>query len=120
MHGVRAIEDDSVVALLADRGICLDVCPTSNVMLSVYSSISDHPLARLLEAGVPCSVGADDPLLFGTDILQEYERCRTGLAMSDDTLAQVARMSITASAAPASIVEPALQRIDAWRAELPA
>ena len=46
-HGVGAIEDDSVVALLAERGIPLRVCPTSNIALKVYSSMEAHPLDRL-------------------------------------------------------------------------
>ena len=63
-HGVRAIEDPALVARLADQGVCLDVCPTSNLALSVVDRLEDHPLAALLAAGVRCSVNADDPLLF--------------------------------------------------------
>lgn len=46
MHGVRAIEDERVVAFLVERRVCLDVCPTSNVLLGVVPSYEAHPLAN--------------------------------------------------------------------------
>ncbi|MEQ7009087.1 adenosine deaminase [Actinopolymorpha sp. B17G11] len=116
MHGVRAVEDPALVSRLAEGPTSLDVCPTSNVMLSVVPSLSDHPLPRLLDAGVACSVNADDPLLFDTDLLREYERCRDELKLTDDQLAAVARTSVLASAAPAQVKEQASAGIDAWLA----
>jgi aminodeoxyfutalosine deaminase len=65
-HGVRAIEDPALVAELARRGVALDVCPTSNIRLSVFTSLAEHPLPRLHAAGVPITVNTDDPPLFGT------------------------------------------------------
>jgi len=61
---------------LADEGIACDVCPTSNVLLSVAHTLEACALGPLLDAGVRCSVNADDPLLFGSDLLDEYELCR--------------------------------------------
>ena len=100
MHGVRAVEDPDLVARLVDEGVCLDVCPSSNVALAVVDSIEVHPLPELLAAGVSCSINADDPLLFGPGILAEYQLCRDELGFDDDTLAGVARCSIDASGAP--------------------
>lgn len=71
-HGVRAIEDPALVSELADRGIVLDVCPTSNVFTSAVASMADHPLPRLLAAGVQCSLNTDDPAYFGTDLGREH------------------------------------------------
>jgi adenosine deaminase len=116
MHGVRAIEDEEVVEHLTERQICLDVCPTSNLMLSVYRSIDEHPLPALLRAGVPCSLNADDPLLFGVSVLDEYELCRSELNMTDETLANVARWSIACSSAPRDLADSALEHIDDWLA----
>jgi adenosine deaminase len=99
-HGVRAIEDGELVRRLADSDVCLDVCPTSNVLLSVVPDIASHPLPALLDAGVRCSLNADDPLLFGPNLLEEYELCRSALRLDDGALAQVATSSIDASAAP--------------------
>ena len=71
-HGVRAIEDGELMRRLADSPVCLDVCPSSNVMLSVVPSIEAHPLPALLAAGIRCTLNADDPLLFGPNLLDEY------------------------------------------------
>jgi adenosine deaminase len=116
MHGVRAIEDTRLVDRLAERGVCLDLCPTSNVLLSVTPSFEQHPLPAFLAAGVHCSINADDPLLFDTSLLEEYERCRAGLGLSDRQLAHVARDSLLASAAPRELVQKGLAGIDAWLA----
>lgn len=72
-HGIRAVEDPSVVSELADRGVVLDVCPTSNLRTKVVASLADHPLPSLLRSGVACSVSTDDPAMFGTSLTQEYE-----------------------------------------------
>lgn len=120
MHGVRAVEDADLVARLADSGVCLDVCPTSNVLLSVVDSLDDHPLPRLLDAGVRCSINADDPLLFGPGILEEYQLCRDRLGLDDTALAGVARASLEASGAPADVVAAGLAGVDAWLAAAPA
>ncbi len=71
-HGVRAIEDASVVALAAERGVTFDVCPISNVRLRVVDSLEKHPLRALLAAGVRCTVSTDDPLVFGLSLNDEY------------------------------------------------
>jgi adenosine deaminase len=115
-HGVRAVEDPELVERLADDGICLDVCPTSNLALGVIEHMSDHALPTLLDAGVPCSINADDPLLFGPGLLEEYQLCRDELGLDDDALAGVAAASIEASGAPAEIRARALAGITTWLA----
>jgi adenosine deaminase len=115
-HGVRAYEDPALVERLITEEICLDVCPTSNVLLSVVPDLESHPLRQLLDAGVRCSINADDPLLFGPGLLEEYELCRTELQLSDEHLAQAARSSLLASGASADVREKGLAGIDAWQA----
>ncbi len=115
-HGVRAIEDADLVRRLADSAVCLDVCPTSNVMLSVVPSIEAHPLPALLAAGVHCSLNADDPLLFGPNLLDEYEIVRARMGLDDATLAGIARDSLDASGAPALLQARAHAAVDAWHA----
>ena len=115
-HGVRAIEDPELVRRLADSAIVLDVCPTSNLLLSVYESMAEHPLPQLLEAGVQCSLNADDPLLFGPDMLEEYELVRQELALDDAVMAAIARASIDGSGAPESLKASARRGIDEWLA----
>jgi adenosine deaminase len=114
LHGVRAIEDAALVRRLANSGVCLDVCPTSNARLGIVGRIDDHPLPALLRAGVRCSVNADDPLLFNTSLLHEYELCRSAFGLSDDDLAAVARTSLEHSGAPRSLVRQGMAGIAEW------
>jgi len=72
-HGIRAIEDPSVLAEIVDRDLVLDVCPTSNLRTGVVASLEAHPLPELRAAGVMCSINTDDPAMFGTDLGREYE-----------------------------------------------
>jgi aminodeoxyfutalosine deaminase len=72
-HGIRAEEDAGLVRELAARGIVLDVCPLSNVRLGVVASLAEHPLPRLVAAGVCCSISTDDPAMFDTDLTREYD-----------------------------------------------
>jgi adenosine deaminase len=115
-HGVRAVEDAELVRRLAASPVCLDVCPTSNVLLSVVPDIAAHPLPALLETGVRCSLNADDPLLFGPNLLEEYELVRTQMGLDDATLAHVATCSIDASGAPDDVKRNARAGIAAWLA----
>ena len=79
-------------------------------------SLTDHPLPALIEAGVACSVNADDPLPFGRGLLDEYRGCREDVGLDDDTPAQVARASFARSGAPHDVVQRGLRGIEAWLA----
>lgn len=118
-HGVLAAEDEALVADLASSGVCLDVCPTSNYLLSVCDDLSKHPLLKFLEAGVKCSINSDDPLLFGCNLLGEYECCRREMGLSDDMLAECAKTSFSHSRAPESVKSRGLAGIEAWLADTP-
>jgi adenosine deaminase len=113
-HGVRAVEDPALVERLAADEVVLDVCPTSNVMLAVVPSIEEHPLVRLLDAGVGCSLNGDDPLLFGPGLLAEYELVRDTMGLPDERLAQLARSSLVASGAPNTLIAQALTQVQEW------
>lgn len=114
LHGIRALEDAALVGELVDGGVCLDVCPTSNVILSVVPDMSGHPLPALLAAGVRCTINADDPTLFGPGVAAEYGVARTALGLSDAVLADCARTSVEFSAASAPVKAAAHAGIDAW------
>ncbi|GAA4942986.1 adenosine deaminase [Streptomonospora halophila] len=116
-HGVRAVEHPPLLERLADEGITLDVCLTSNQLLGVVDDLDDHPLPRLLKAGVPCSLGSDDPLLFGTSLLTEYQIARSQLSSPDSQLATLASTSIDASGVPDDLVMSALTGIRTWLQE---
>ncbi|MDX6481521.1 MAG: aminodeoxyfutalosine deaminase [Gaiellaceae bacterium] len=72
-HGIRSVEDPSLVAELADRAIVLDVCPLSNLRTGAVASLAEHPLPQLVAAGVQCSISTDDPAMFDTDLTRDYE-----------------------------------------------
>src|SRR4051794_26174475 len=71
-HGIRAIDDPTLVQELADRRVVLDVCPISNVRTGAVPSVRQHPLPELIAAGVVCSLATDAPAMFGTDLSTEY------------------------------------------------
>jgi adenosine deaminase len=116
-HGVRAVESPELIEELAARGTCLDVCPTSNAALGVFPHLADHPLPSLLAAGVRCSLNADDPLLFGRGLLDEYELCRAEMGLGDAELAAIAAVSLESSGAPADLVAGGLREVNNWLGE---
>jgi aminodeoxyfutalosine deaminase len=88
-HGVRAVEDESVLRLLAERGICCDVCLSSNACLTPYGDMGSHPIRRMIDAGVPVTLSTDDPPFFGTDLVNEYRRAHEEVGLSLEELWQV-------------------------------
>ncbi|MHB8694148.1 MAG: adenosine deaminase [Solirubrobacteraceae bacterium] len=96
-HGVRAIEDPLLVRELAERGIVLNCCPTSNVVLGVYDSYEHHPLPTLRAAGVKLTLGSDDPPYFGATIAGEYQVCAERMGLSDLDLREITRTAIDAA-----------------------
>lgn len=118
-HGVRSVEDPRLVERLVEDEIALEVCPLSNVALGVYAEPAEVPLRRLVEAGIPVALGADDPLLFGSRLVWQYEVARDVLGFDDAALAQLARGSVHASCAPGEVRAEILAGIDAWLAAAP-
>lgn len=92
-HGVRAVEDPSLMGELHASQIPLEVCPTSNVCLGVVPDIADHPFDRLYRAGLALSVNSDDPAFFNTNLTREYLRLHQTFGYS---AAQLAGMSLAA------------------------
>jgi adenosine deaminase len=113
-HGVRAIEDPEVVALLVARRIPLGICPTSNLKLGVYATLDDHPIDRLRRAGVAVSINTDDPVLLGASLVGEYALCTQAFGWSDDDLRGIARHSIEASFAGAGVKARLIQALSSW------
>lgn len=113
-HGVRAAESDRLLEQIVDRGVALEVCPASNVSLGVYHDATEVPLRRLVDAGARVALGADDPLLFGSRLLAQYETARSVHGFSDAELAGLARSSIQASRASSATKERLLAGVGAW------
>ena len=115
-HGVRVVEDPRLLESVVERGVALEVCPTSNVSLGVYTDLTSVPVPTLLEAGATVALGADDPLLFGSRLAGQYAAVRAAHDFSDTGLATLARMSVDASCAPEATKKAIGADIDAWLA----
>jgi adenosine deaminase len=85
-HGIRAVDDPALLAVLRERGITLDVCPTSNLYTGAVASLSQHPLRRLFDAGVPITLNTDDPTLFNTTLIHEYRVAAAAFGFTADEL----------------------------------
>jgi len=113
-HGVRAVEDPALLGSLVESGVALEVCPASNVSLGVYERDDDVPLRTLVDAGAQVALGADDPLLFGSRLVQQYETARTVHGFSDPELADLARASVRGSRASETTRKRLLAGVDDW------
>lgn len=113
-HGIRSIEDLDLLRRIVDGGVALEVCPASNVALGVYPEQSAVPLRALVHAGARIALGADDPLLFGSRLLDQYEIARSVHCCTDHELAALARHSVEASTAPPEVRARLLSGIQAW------
>ena len=118
-HGVRSGEDPRVLERVVASGVTLEVCPVSNVALGVYPDLASVPLPQLLAAGARVALGADDPLLFGSQLAAQYATVRAAHDLDDATLAELARMSVRGSRAPEWRKQEILAEVDAWLAAPP-
>jgi aminodeoxyfutalosine deaminase len=115
-HGISAARDPGLMTHLAEHGITLEVCPTSNVRTRAVPAIEDHPLPTLVAAGVPVTINSDDPPMFGTTIEQEYAVAARLLDLDAGGVAGLARAAVTASFLPSAGKAKLLAEIDAFAA----
>ncbi len=109
-HGIGAVQDPDVLSMLVDEGIACDVCPGSNVALAAVPSLDAHPLAEMLDAGVTITLGSDDPPLFHTDLLSEYEHAWNLAQLDQAGLADLAVNSLVESFASTDRIAEWLER----------
>jgi adenosine deaminase len=96
-HGVRSIEDPAVLDLLLERGIPLEVCPTSNVQTSTVPDYASHPLPALLARGLAVTLNTDDPSISGIDLAHEYRIAREELGLGEDDLRKMQENAVAAA-----------------------
>jgi len=96
-HGVRCLEDLALVDRLVRDRICLTVCPNSNVALRVFDTMANHPLRRMLDAGLAVTVNSDDPAYFGGYIGENYRAVAEALDLSAEQLVTLASNAIEGS-----------------------
>jgi adenosine deaminase len=114
-HGFRVLEDAELVAEVRDRGIALEVCPSSNVGLSLVPSYPEHPLPGLVDTGLAVTLNTDIPNVLGDlTLTQEYVRVKDTFGYDDAALARFSRTAVEASFAPEETKKGVLAEIENW------
>ena len=113
-HGVRAIEDPKLLAVLRERQIPLEINPTSNVCLHVYRRLAEHPFPHLDRMGLLVTVNSDDPPLFNTSLSQEYQVLAEEFGYGPQDLARIARNAFVVCGAEAEVKARLLAEFDQW------
>ncbi|PDV97495.1 adenosine deaminase [Candidatus Chloroploca asiatica] len=111
-HGVRSVDDPLLVQTLAERGIVLDICPSSNLLTGAIKTWASHPLPSLLAAGVQVTINSDDPTFFATTLTEEYRRSLTHLGLTLDQLCGTVSTAARATFLPASDQEALTMRVE--------
>lgn len=110
-HGVRCIEDPSLVQLIKDQHITLECCPTSNVALGVFPDYDHHPLSALIGKGVAVTLNTDDPPHFGTSMVQEYKVAHQKMGLSTNQLVECTARAIQSSFADSKTKQKLEERV---------
>ena len=113
-HGIGAIRDPHLLAVLADRAIPLEVCPTSNLRTRVCERLSLHPFPHLDRMGLTLTVNSDGPPLFGTTLNDEYRLLATEFGYGAADLARIARNAFSAAMCESELRSALLQEFDTW------
>jgi adenosine deaminase len=90
-HGTRSFEDPALVEYLCRKQIPLEVCLTSNISTGVVDALRSHPFLRYFQSGIPITLSSDDPAMFDTDIIAEYEKAQNEFGLTDVELIRIAR-----------------------------
>lgn len=115
-HGVRCLDDPAVVERLVRERIPLTVCPLSNVKLRVFDRMPDHPLKRMMDAGLLVTVNSDDPAYFGGYLTQNYVSVANALDLSLAEVTELARNSFRAAFIDEDLRVKLLAEVDAYAA----
>lgn len=118
-HGVRAVDDEALLARLAESRTPLTVCPLSNVRLCVYDRMSDHRILEMLERGLCVTVNSDDPAYFGGDLLENFAAMESDLAMTRTQAEKLVRNGFEAAFLPADRRAAFLADLDRYLGESP-
>lgn len=100
-HGVRSLEDPKLAAYLAEKGITLELCPTSNLNTNIFPCLEDYPLRRLMEAGVPVTINTDNMTVSNVTLQSEMERMIRTFSLNDEEIVMLLRNATDASFADA-------------------
>ena len=118
-HGQSAADDRTLMDELRTRGVCLDLCPTSNVQAGDVPSLADHGLALLHRAGVPVTLSTDDTTVSDISLTQEYGRAVRDIGLTLPELWAIDRFALDVAFADEPTLAPLRQAFDAWAAGIP-
>jgi adenosine deaminase len=96
-HGVNAIYSPDTMAMVKDRDITLEVCPTSNIFLGLFKNMAEHPFPKFYNSGIKVSISSDDPPFMSTTLGQEYQRVQESYKYSDQIMNSITRMALEAA-----------------------
>jgi aminodeoxyfutalosine deaminase len=113
-HGTSSVQDPALLVHLAETGVPLEVCPSSNVATRAVASLAEHPMAAFRDAGVAITLGSDDPPMFSTTLNREYEIAADLLGLDQVGVVDLARAGVHASFAEADVKRRILGEIDAY------
>lgn len=117
-HGLSAIRDPELVEVLSHRQIPVEVCLSSNVCTGCLPKLEDHPVRTLFDHGVLITLNTDDPAMFHTSLISEYELAQDAFGFTDEHLRELARNSFEASFLPAEKKVAMLEQFDRASATL--
>lgn len=110
-HGLTAVRDPEVMALLRDRRIPLEVCLTSNLATGILRRLEDHPLRQFLESGLIVTLNSDDPAMFGTSLEGEFVLAAQHFSLTREEIVRLCENAIRATFLPANERQPLLQEL---------
>jgi adenosine deaminase len=113
-HGNRALEDPALTRRLAQEGMTLTVCPLSNLKLCVVADLAEHPIDRMLRAGLRATINSDDPAYFGGYVNDNYRAVAKARGLTRDDLATLARNSFLGSFLPSEAVAGHIETLEAY------
>ena len=96
-HGVRSVEDGALLSRLAESGVVLELCPTSNLNTRVLDDLKDYPIRRFLDAGVMITINTDNISVSATSLANEYQKLADALELTEAELKKIALCSISAT-----------------------
>jgi adenosine deaminase len=118
-HGQSAVDDEALVAELRARGICLDLCPTSNVQAGDVPSLAEHGLALLHRAGAPVTLSTDDTTVSDVTLTEEYARAVAEIGLTLPELWAIDRFALDVAFADEATLTPLRAEFDRWAAGIP-
>jgi adenosine deaminase len=122
-HGVTAGEDEGLMALLRERDVTLDLCPTSNVQSGSVADLASHPLGALHRAGVSVTLSTDDRTVSNTTLTEEMARAAVAMRLTAAELAAIAVNAFRRAFGPRLVLDPMMRAAEqawsAWAADAP-